>query len=54
MGFFDIMGILFGAIIEIMKNPIPVGTFTTSIWDMMLFSLAAGAIITIIWRFFDG
>ena len=44
---------LISVIVEIMRQPFTIWGFTLNFWDILIWSLIAGIIVTRIVRFFD-
>lgn len=48
------LGEMFKGVIDLLKIPLTLGSFTFSLWDVFLFSIVASIISYFVWRFFDG
>lgn len=48
------LGEVIKGVLDLLKIPFTLGSFTFSLWQVYLFMLVAGIISYFVWRFFDG
>ena len=49
----EVFGIIFGAVVELLKQPMPIFGFSISYWDVIVLTLVVGTVISLVLYFLE-